>query len=189
MGSDFWVVTVISKGNKWIDLEVKRSSPDAGDFPEDRAFALLLLTSEGYGFGPGFQRIPKGPLGEAIEFNKSYLPDAVSPRVPEFIEKVVVYEAHNLPYNDDEAVAKTDDKVLADGIERGSADWGDAWGKYWNEFWASKADSPWAKYRIWVTDDKWTSHLQLEQSFDTPAYSDDGPFITEERLIDPERGH
>ncbi len=181
---------MISKGNKWIDLEVKRCSPDAGDFPEDPAFALLLLTSEAYGFGPPhFQTVPKGPLGEVIAYDDSYLPDMISSRVSEFIEKVVVYEAHNLPFNDYEAVAKTDDKVLADGIERSSPDWGDAWGKYWNEFWSSKVDGPWAKYRIWVTDDKWTSHLQPEQSFGTPAFSMKGPYIKQERLIDPDEFH
>eukprot|EP01040_Poterioochromonas_malhamensis_P011177 gene11177-12177_t len=188
MGSDLWIVTIIRKGNKWIDVEVMMCHPDAGDLPEDPAFALLLLTSEAYGFGPGYQRISKGPLGEAFQFDKSYLPDHVEPRVPEFIEKVLVYEAHNVPFNEHEAHAKVDDKVLADGIERGSADWEAVSSKYWNEFWRSKADIPWGIYRIWVTDDKWTSHLEPGQSFGSASYSEKGPYINEDRLIDPEGG-
>ncbi len=42
---------MIRKGSKWIDLEVMMCHPDAGDLPEDPAFALLLLTSEAYCFG------------------------------------------------------------------------------------------------------------------------------------------
>ncbi len=188
MGSDLWIVTVIRKGNKWIDVEVMMCHPDAGDLPEDPAFALLLLTTEAYNFGSAVQSISQCPLSEAIEYDLSFQPDHVEPRVPEFIEKVVVYEAHNLPFNEHEAQAKVNDEVLADGIERGSADWEAVSSKYWNEFWRSKADIPWGIYRIWVTDDKWTSHLEPGQSFGSASYSEKGPYINEDRLIDPEGG-
>lgn len=90
--SPLWKVKVTQKGKLWIDLdlEVVLYHPDAGDFPDDPVFALLLLTSEAY--------MPTSPLGEAIPCEDSYTPDTVRPRLSEFVEKVVVYEGHNVPF-------------------------------------------------------------------------------------------
>lgn len=43
---------------------------------------------------------------------------------------------------------------------------------------------PKAKYRIGVTSPKWIEHLKIGQKFDSAAYSEGGPFITENRLIE-----
>lgn len=161
--------------------------PNAGNFPEDPAFALLLLTTEAYGFDQDNERVPIGPLGNAVPYDDSFLPDAVSPRVREFIKKVVVYKAHNVPFDEDEVQANIENKVLADGIERDTDDWEDACDNYWSNFWSDKEQVPWAMYRIWVTNNKWISHLEPGQSFDSAAYSEDGPYVDEERNIDPER--
>eukprot|EP01040_Poterioochromonas_malhamensis_P016567 gene16567-18842_t len=168
--SPLWKVTVIQKGKQWIDLEVMFYHPDAGCFPDDPAFAFLLLTSEAY--------MPISPLGEAIPYEHSYMPDTVRPRLSEFVQKVVVYEVHNVPFIEREAHAKMDDQVLADGIERGTPEWGDTWQKYWRIFWSNKDNLPWAIYRIWVT-----THMEPGLSFSSTAYSEKGPWIGKNRII------
>lgn len=53
-----WDVSVINKGTNWIDLEVALGYPDAGSFPEDPVFALLLLTDKAYGLDDNYKYIP-----------------------------------------------------------------------------------------------------------------------------------
>eukprot|EP01040_Poterioochromonas_malhamensis_P009715 gene9715-10553_t len=178
-----WNVRVIKKGHRWIDLEVSMCHPHAGDFAEDPVFALLLLTAQAYAFDKNYRRIPASPLGEAIHFDDSYLPNTVKARVSEFVEKVVIYDTQNVPFDEDEQREKIDQQVIADGIERDTDEWEDVWQDYWSNLWADKYQLPNAKYRIYVTDDKWISHMESDDAYDTPAFSEDGPWITEERYI------
>ncbi len=181
--SSMWNVSVINKGEKWIDLEVVLAHPDAGSFAEDPVFALELLTSEAYGFDDNYNRVATSPLSESINFDDSYLPSSLSPRVDEFIEKVVIYEAHNIPFDESDAHAKVDEQVLALGVDRDDDEWDGHWDDFWRDFWHSKENLPWARYRIWVTDEKWIEHMELGQEFDTASYSEYGPWIDEDRMI------
>lgn len=181
--STMWDVSVIGKGRKWIDLEVVLSHPDAGNFPEDPVFALALLTSEAYAFGDNYDRIPASPLGEQIPFDDSYLCDTLRPLADQFVEKVLVYEAHNVPFEEDEAHEKVNEKVRALGFNEDSDEWDGEWEDEWRAFWESKDNLPWAKYRIWVKDENWIAHMQVNDSFDTASYSEDGPWIKENRRM------
>lgn len=179
--SSLWDVSVIGKGKKWIDLEVVQAHTDAGNFPEDPVFALALLTSQAYKFGENYNRIPASPLGEKIPFDNSYLCDSLKGIVSEFIEKVVVYEVKNVPFP--VAHEKVDQQVIAMGISKEHEGWNDAWGEKWDAFWNSKENIPPAKYRIWVTDERWIEHMEIGKCFDTASYSEDGPWVEGDRAI------
>ena len=182
--SSMWNVSVINKGKDWVDLEVVLAHPDAGGFPDDPVFALCLLTNEAYKFNDEYKREPACSLGRAIEHDKSYQPFDVAPRVHEFVKSLVVYEVMRIPFDEDDAHAKVDEEVLAMGVEKDSKEWEDEWHEKWRDFWDDKNNMPLAKYRINVTDPKWIEHLTVGQSFDTASYSESGPWIDEERVID-----
>lgn len=179
--SSLWDVSVIGKGKKWIDLEVVQAHSDAGNFPEDPVFALALLTSEAYKFDESYKRIPASPLGEKIPFDDSYLCSSLSKIVNEFIEKVVVYETKSVPF--ELADEKVSQQLIAMGLTKGNDDWFDAFEEKWQEFWSSREAIARSKYRIWVNDEKWMEHMEIGKSFDTAAYSENGPWVEEDRAI------
>jgi hypothetical protein len=184
--SSMWNVKVLNKGSKWIDLYVEFAHPDAGDFPENNTFALQLLTQAAYGFDDNYNYIAESPLGEAIPHEQSYQPFDLEPRVSEFVEKTVIYEARNLPWDESAAHEKMDELCKAEGLSPEDNNWEDRWHDHWRDFWADPNNLPWAKYRVWVTDDQWIEHLKVGQSFDTAAYAEQGPWIGEDRLIELE---
>lgn len=184
--SSLWDVSVIGKGKKWIDLEVVFAHPDAGNFPEDPAFALALLTHEAYGWDEHYNRVEKAPLSKEIPFDDSYLPSSLNLIADRFIEKVQVYEAHNVPFDESEAHDKMDQKVLKEGIDRDDEEWDEAWENHWADFWADKKNLPWAKYRVWVTQEDWTEHLKVGKRFDTASFSESGPWVRENRKQAPD---
>ena len=184
--SSMWNVKVLNKGQKWIDLYVEFAHPDAGPFPEEKTFALALLTSEAYGYDKDYNNIPKSPLGEAIPFDESYQPFDLESRTDQFIEKVCIYEARNLPWDEDAAHEKMDNLCKAQGLKEEDDNWENAWHDHWRNFWDDPNNLPWAKYRVWVTDDQWTTHLKVGQSFDTASYSESGPWVGEDRLLELE---
>lgn len=182
--SSMWGVSVIGKGKKWIDMEVVLAHPDAGDFPEDPVFALALLTSEAYGWDKDYNRVAESPLSAKIPFDDSYLPETLRSRAAEFVEKVLIYEAHNVPFEESEAHEKVGQIVKDNlGIDEDHEDWDDEWEEEWRNFWDNKDNLPWAKYRIWVTDEQWIEHLKVGKHFDTASFSEDGPWISENRMI------
>ena len=181
--SSLWRVSVIDTGTDWVDLEVIFSHPDAGPFPEDPVFALCLLTGEAYKFDANWNRIPGCPLGMAIPFEKSYQPLDIAPRVDEFVNRVLIYEAHNLPWDGEAALERVDQEVLNLGIERNSEEWKDAWQDQWRRFWKDKNNLPRAIYRIWATDPKWLQHLSTGLTYDSAAFSQLGPWVDEDREI------
>ncbi len=185
--SELWDVDVIDKGKNWIDLELSLAHPDAGAFPEDPIFALELLTNEAYEFDDDYNRVPTCPLGEEFDFDKSYLPDDLAPHVARYIEDVVLYEARNLPWDEEAAHRQVDEEVLEMGIERGDDRWDDAWEERWIEFWCDVNNLPLAKYRITVTDPKWIDHLAVGDSYSTASFSTTGPWVNEDRTIELEQ--
>lgn len=184
--SSLWNVSVIDKGNDWVDLSVQLSHPDAGPFPEDPVFALCLLTQEAYGFDNNYNYIPKSPLAEQIPHDRSYQPHDLAARVNEFVKRTVVFETRNCPFDEYEAHRKMDEQVLALGIAKDSEGWEDAWQDKWRDFWANPDNLPNAKYRVWVTDPKWLVHLTVGQAFDSAAYSENGPWINDNRSVEIE---
>ena len=177
--SELWNVSVLNRGDTWIDLEVVLAHPDAGAFPADPAFALLLLTAEAYDFDQNHDRVPNGPLGERIDFESSYLPGDVSGRTDEFIAAVDVYETRGFPWDEETAHEKIDSLCEQDGLSPDDKAWKDRWQDHWRAFWQSPGNAPRAKYRITVTDSRWLKHLEVGQRFDTAAFSEDGPWIDE----------
>lgn len=182
--SSMWNITVINKGQKWVDLEVVLAHPDAGSFPEDPVFALSLITSEAYRFDDNYNRIPDSPIGEMINFNDSYELSSLESRLDEFVEKTVIYEAKNIPFDEQDAHERIDELVYDAGVERDDENWDEAWDGFWRDFWDNKDNLPWAKYRTWVTDEKWIEHLKIGQKFDSASYSDNGPWLDEDRNIE-----
>lgn len=181
--SSLWSVSVINKGKDWIDLKVVLDHPDAGSFAEDPVFALCLLTQEAYGFDDKYNYVANSPLAEQIPHDKSYQPYDVAPRVAEFIRKVVVYETRNCPFDEFEAHRKTDEQVLAMGINKDDEAWENVWQDKWRAYWGNPDSLPNGFYRIWVTGPEWIQHLSIGQTFDSAAYSEDGPWINYNRVV------
>lgn len=180
--SAMWQITVREIRSQWVDLELVFHHPDAGSFPEDRTFALCLLTGEAYRYDSDAGRnISRCPLGDAIAFDKSYAPNDVEERVDEFVRRVVIYETHNVPWDEAAAHEQVDHEVLAHGIGRDSDQWTDAWHRHWGRYWEDKNSLPWAVYRIWVTDPKWLQHLSIGMTFESAAFSLSGPWVNEAR--------
>jgi len=162
-------------------LEVLFSHPDAGPFREDPEFALCLLTEPAYEFDANYDLVPNSPLGREIPWDKSYQPSDVAPRVNQFISRVEIYRAHNLPWVEGAAEEQVDQEVLRSGIERDSDQWEGAWQEHWRNFWAYKNNLPWAIYRIWTTDPKWLQHMSTGLKYDSAAFCRNGPRVTEDR--------
>ena len=184
--STMWNITVANKGNSWIDLYVEFGHPDAGPFPEDTTFALQLLTSEAYGFDDNYNYIPTSPLGESIPHDVSYQPYDLESIKDKYISKAIIYQAENLPWDESAAHEKVNQLCCDQGLTSEDDDWDDAWEQHWIEFWEDPANLPWAKYRIWVTDPKWIEHLEVGKHFETASYSEEGPWLNENRLIELE---
>lgn len=185
--STLWDVSVIDKTEQYIDLQVTLSHPDAGPFPEDKTFAFLLLTNEAYGFDDNYEYIATSPLGEAIPHEKSYQPDDVESIVDEYVTKTIVCEAKNVPYEEDDVFSTITNKLIEQGIEEDSDEWDEAWDEENDKWWENPNNIPVAKYRIWVTAPKWIEHLKKGKTFDTAAYSNNGPWINEARNQDPSK--
>lgn len=171
-------MTVMQKKDDYIDLLVKFDHPDAGPFPEDENFALQLLLHEAYGYARDFTTFPNSPLGHAIPHDK-YLPEDLEESVDTYIKDTIIYETQNLPWNENEALAKIDNLCKKEGLKEGDENWRTAWDKHWRAFWKDYTRIPWAIYRITTTDPKWTEHLKTYQEFDSAAFSEKRCFIDE----------
>lgn len=181
--STLWDIIVMDKEDDYIDLLVKFGHPDAGPFPEDNNFALQLLIHEAYDFDKNYNRVPNGPLGQAIP-PETYQPDDLEEIVDAYIKETIIYEAQNLPWDEDEAHAKMDALCEKDGLNRDDDDWDEAWNDHWIAFWKDYTRIPWAIYRITTTDTKWTDHLKKYQKFDSAGYTTSGKFVSENVKVD-----
>jgi len=184
--SSLWNVSVANKGKNWIDFHVELAHPDAGSFPEDKCFALQLITSEAYGFDENYKYIPISPLGHAIPHDQSYQPYDLENVVDKFVEKTIIYHAENLPWDEQAAHEKINQLCREQGLKKEDDAWDDAWQDHWIAFWEDPNNLPWAKYRVWVTDAQWIEHLQVGKHFDTASYSDSGPWVNSNKKIDLE---
>jgi len=176
--STLWKTIVMEKKDDYIDLLVKFSHPDAGPFPQDKNFALQLLIHEAYDFDKNYNRVPNGPLGNAIS-PETFQPFDLEEIVNTYVKDVIIYEAQNLPWNEEEAHAKMDALCEKNGFEKDDEGWDDEWTDHWIAFWKDYTRIPWAIYRVTTTDSKWTDHLKKYQEFDSAAYSEGDDFVSE----------
>lgn len=181
--STLWEMIVMEKKDDYIDLLVKFDHPDAGPFPQDTNFALQLLLHEAYDFDKNYERVPNGPLGNAISHEK-FQPYDLEELVDDYVKDVLIYEAQNLPWDESEAHAQMDALCEKDGLDRDDDDWDDTWDDHWRAFWKDYTRIPWAIYRITTTDPKWTEHLKKYQEFDSAGYSEGGDFVDVNVKID-----
>ena len=122
--SELYTVDVLNRGAQWVDFRVTQCHPDAGAFPESPGFALQLLLDQAYQFDEAYQRVPAGPLGEAVPVDDFYDAELAVERAKQFIDSVQVYKVVNAPFVEKDAHAWVDRKVLARGIARESDECG-----------------------------------------------------------------
>lgn len=175
--SEMYDVTVVNRGKTWVDLKVRQVHPDAGLVSESKGFALQLVLVEAYQFDDKYERIPNGPLGEAVEFDKSYDAEAVEELADTYVKSSHAYRALNVPFVEKAAHAAVDEKVLARGIQKDSDEWEDAWQDEWREWWQRPDGPPYVTLRVEVADPKWIEHLEPGKTFDTAAWAPDGPYV------------
>ncbi|MDP1828919.1 MAG: pentapeptide repeat-containing protein [Archangium sp.] len=179
--SELYTVDVLNRGVQWVDLRVTQCHPDAGSFPESPGFALQLLLDQAYQFDDSYQRVPAGPLGEAVPVDDFYDAELAVERAKQFIDSVQIYKVINAPFVEKDAHAWVDRKVLARGIARDSEEWESAWQDHWREYWLAVDGPPVAHYRVKVKEPKWVEHLQPGKHFDSAGYCPEGPWVAENR--------
>jgi len=177
--SSIWNVSVLDKGKEWIDLKLVFAHPDAGPFPEEKPFALSLLTHEAYSFDKKYQRVPNSFLANEMDFDKSYDLEYLGTVADKYIKDVKIYEAVNLPWDEDLVHEKINSLCETEGLSEDDDAWEETWEKHWIDFWDNPNNLPQAKYRIKVTDEKWITHLSLGQEFDSASYGIEGSYISD----------
>ncbi|MGC4119845.1 MAG: pentapeptide repeat-containing protein [Myxococcales bacterium] len=179
--SEMYDVTVVNRGQTWVDLRVRQVHPDAGRVSESKGFALQLLLVEAYRFNESYDRVPNGPLGEAIGFDQSYDAETCDELAETYVKSSHAYKAVNVPFDEQASHAAVDQRVLARGIARDSEGWADAWQDEWREWWHRPDGPPYVTLRVEVTDPRWVAHLQPGKCFDTAAWAPSGPSVDEDR--------
>ncbi len=175
--SELWLAKIQKKEGNKVEIKISPTHPDAGNFPLNKEFLMLFLTQEAYQFDDNFNRIPASPLGELIPFDSSYFPDSVAPYIDQVVEEVSLIEKQNVPWDMDKLIAEFEGELRAQGIEEGSDAWQEAIEEFHSDIWDDSEKVPYVVYEVVVTDPKWIEHLSEGMSFDSTAYSYNGPWI------------
>lgn len=187
MSTDLFDVTVLNRGNDWVDFLIRVAYLDAGHIPASGCFALQLILEKAYEFDSNYDRVPASPIGELVAYEKSYQPDDVIHFVDEYVKSVRVYQAANTGHDEDYARATVDEMVRALGIKEDTEEWDDAWDAAWGA-WSARPDGrPRAILRVEVTDPRWVAHLEPGTSHGTTSFDHWGPYVQEDCADEPEQ--
>ncbi len=150
--SDLFSVTVIEKGDEWVDLKLIIIHPDQNTFPENRSFGLMLI------WEPTF--ISYEYQGKTVFTHDAFALSQLSPdqildadyvekAQDEIVKSVSVLETGCFPESQMGANISSEELCvsLADG-----------------------EGSPCALIRITVTDSKWIGHLQKGMTWGSTAH-------------------
>jgi len=177
--SDLWNVSVIEKVDTTVKFKVLGIHEDAGFFPDDPVFAMMLLTKTAYEFNNQYERVACSLLGEQIDFDKSYHHSDLAEVYKDYIAEHKVCSAKN--FRDEDAVSEYVSRKLAEaGIEEEDSCYDEKYEDFYCEYSDDPNNVPTAVYQVEVTDAKWLDHLSVGKKFNSTAYSETGPFVEEE---------
>ncbi len=174
--SELWLAKILKKEGNKVEIRISPIHPDAGNFSAHPDFLMQFLTRTAYKFDENYHRVPICPLGKFIPFEKSYLPEDLSPYTEKVIKEVIVKDKKNVPWDFEKMVEEYQIKLRAKGIKEGSDEWEEAMDDFYDDIWDSEK-TPQVVYEVIVSDPKWIEHLEEGMSFDSAAYSQGGPWI------------
>lgn len=167
-----WSITVIERERDQVTVEVRQAHPDAGAFPESRAFALRLLHDQAWKLDPHFKYQAISPLGESCD-SRQVLDEAwVDANVDRFIDEIVVEDATATTTTLDEATATR--RIAAQlglgDLDELSDDERARFDDAYEELWKDSSRLPARLYRIKVTDPVFLSHLAPGARWSSAAF-------------------
>ena len=154
-----WNIEILDKALDRVTALVRQAHPDAGAFPESRAFALRILHEPAWKLDSGFNYQALAPLGQACDSQQVLDETWLNANVDRFIAEVVVEDSAATTLDEATVTRRVADSLgLADldhltDAERDRLD--DAY----HAFWSDPSNLPARRYRIQVTDPAFLSHL------------------------------
>lgn len=165
-----WNITVLEREHDRVTVEVRQAHPDAGEFPDSRAFALRLLHEQAWKLDPGFNYQATSPLGEACDSRQVLDELWLDANVDRFIDEIVA----------EDSAATTLDEATATRQVAAQLGLGDLGGltdddrarfdDAYEELWKDPSRLPARRYRIKVTDPAFLSHLAPGARWSSAAF-------------------
>jgi hypothetical protein len=168
--SGLWNITVFERGHDWVTVEVRQAHPDAGAFPESRAFALRLLHEQAWKLDSGFNYQAVSPLGEACD-SRQVLDEAwLDANAARFIDEIVAEDATATPLDEATATRQVADQLGLGDLDQLTDDERERFDDAYEELWKDPSKLPARRYRIKVTDPAFLSHLAPGARWSSAAF-------------------
>lgn len=165
-----WNVEVLEKGRDWVTVELRQAHPDAGEFPESRAFALRLLHEQAWDLDGDFKYRPRSPLGTACN-SKQVLDEAwVDANVDRFIDEIVATDKTATVLDEATAERRVADQLGLGDIGQLTDEERERFDDAYQKLWKDPSKMPGRRYRIKVTDPAFLSHLAPGARWSSAAF-------------------
>jgi hypothetical protein len=165
-----WSITVLELEHDHVTVEVRQAHPDAGAFPESRAFALRLLHEQAWKLDRGFNYKAVSPLGEACD-SRQVLDEAwMDANAGRFIDEIVAEDATATILDEATATRQVAAQLGLGDLERLTDDERERFDDAYAELWNDPSKLPARRYRIKVTDPVFLSHLAPGARWSSAAF-------------------
>ena len=154
-----WNIEVLDKASDRVTLEVRQAHPDAGAFPESRAFALRLLHEQAWKLASGSRDPALAPLAQACD-SQQVLDEAwLDANVDRFIDEIVAEDPTATPLDEATAARLVADQLGLGALDRLTDEERAPFDDAYHELWQDRSRMPARRYRIKVTDPAFLSHI------------------------------
>lgn len=168
--SGLWNIVVLDIDRDSVTVEVRQAHPDAGVFPDSRAFALRLLHDQAWKLGAGFKYQACGPLGEACN-SRQVLDEAwLYANVDRFIAEIAAEDPAAKALDEVTVARRVADQLGLGDLDHLTEDERDRFDDAYHEFWSDPTNLPARRYRIKVTDPAFLSHLAPGARWSSAAF-------------------
>ena len=165
-----WNIEVLDKGPDWVTIEVRQAHPDAGAFPESRAFALRLLHEQAWKLDSGFNYQAVAPLGAACD-SRQVLDEAwLDANVDRFIAEIAAEGATATALDEATAARLVADQLGLGDLDQLADDEREAFDDAYHALWNDPSRLPARRYRITVTDPAFLSHVSPGARWSSAAF-------------------
>jgi hypothetical protein len=165
-----WHIEILEKAGDWVTVEVRQVHPDAGAFPESRAFALRLLHEQAWQLASGFNYQALAPLGLACNAHQVLDEAWLDANVDRFIAEVVAEPATAPPLDEAAATRLVLDQLGLGALDRLTDEEREQFDDAYHELWQDWSRLPARRYRIKVTDPVFLSHIVSGARWSSAAF-------------------